>query len=97
MVKKMSFNRKYITKRFILKKFLVSEYIFKLACFCESCRELGIDMFHVKCFRLKIFEQIGIGMAYLHIFLITMHEINTAEVYLKLFQTYMLELFCENS
>ena len=56
------------------------------------------DMFHVKCFRWKIFEQIGIGMAYLHVFLITMHEIDTAaEVYLELFQTYMLELFCGNS
>ena len=55
-------------------------------------------MFHVKCFHWKIFEQIGIGMAYLHVFLITMHEIDTAaEVYLELFQTYMLELFCENS
>ena len=25
----------------------------------------------------KIFEQIGIGMLYLHIFLVTMHEIDT--------------------
>ena len=45
-----------------------------------------------------MFEQIGIGIAYLHVFLITMHETDTAaEVYLELFQTYMLELFCENS
>ena len=46
----------------------------------------------------EIFEQISLGMAYLHVFLITMHEIDTAaEVYLTPFQTYMLELFYENS
>ena len=50
------------------------------------------DMFH-----LSVFEQIGIGMAYLHVFLITMHEIDTAaEVYLEPFQTYLIELFCKN-
>ena len=55
-------------------------------------------MFHVKCFRQKIFEHIGIGLAYLHVFLITMHAIGTAaEAYLELFQTYMLALFYENS
>ena len=55
-------------------------------------------MCHVKCFHWKIFEQSGIGMAYLHVFLIIMHKIDTAaEVYLELFQIYMLELFCENS
>ena len=56
------------------------------------------EMFNVKCFHWKTFEQIGIGMAYLRVFLITMHKIDTAvEVYLELFQTYKLELFCENS
>ena len=46
----------------------------------------------------KIFEQIDIGMLYLHIFLITMHEIDAgAEVYLELFQTYIIEIFCENN
>ena len=55
-------------------------------------------MFHVKCFHWKIFGQIGIAMAYPHVSLITMHKTDTAvEVYLELFQTYMLELFCENS
>ena len=29
-----------------------------------------------KCIRCKMFEQIDIGMAYLHVFLITMHEID---------------------
>ena len=49
-------------------------------------------MFHVRCIRWKIFEQID------HVFLITMLEIDTAaDVYLELFQTYTLELFCENS
>ena len=37
-------------------------------------------------------------MVYLHVFLITIHEIDTAaEVYVEIFQTYVLELFCENS
>ena len=32
--------------------------------------QLGIHrgVFHIKCIRWKIFEQIGIGMAYLHVF-----------------------------
>ena len=43
-----------------------------------------------------MFEQIG--MAYRHVFVIKMHEIDTAaEAYLELFQTYMSELFCENN
>ena len=78
-MKKMSFSRKYIAKTFSLKKFLVSKCIFKLVCFCKSCRESGI-----------CFEHIGIGMAYLYVFLIRMHKIDTAsEVHLELFQTYM--------
>ena len=41
-------------------------------------------------------EHIRIGMLYLHIFLITMHEIDTAaEVYLESFLTYMFELFLQ--
>ena len=39
---RLSFSGKYIAKIFILKKFLVSECIFKLVCFCESCRESEI-------------------------------------------------------
>ena len=40
------------------------------------------DIFHVKCICQNILEPIGIGMAYLQGFLITMHEIDTAaEVY----------------
>ena len=55
-------------------------------------------MFHGKCVRWKTSEQIGISMAYLHVFLIAMHEIDTAEkLYLEHFQIYILELFCENS
>ena len=54
-------------------------------------------MFHESVFAEK-YLQIGIGMVYLHVFLITMHETDTAaEVYLEPFQTYMLKLFCENS
>ena len=45
-----------------------------------------------KVFSLKnIYKHIGISMAYLHVFLIAMYKIDTAaEVYLELFQTYML-------
>ena len=36
-------------------------------------------------------------MLYLHIFKITMHVIDTAaELHLEPFQTYMIEIFCEN-
>ena len=39
-----------------------------------------------KCIHWKIFEQIGIGKAYLHVFLMTIGEIDTAaEVYLEPF------------
>ena len=35
---------------------------------------------------------------YLHVFLIAMHEIaSAAEVYLEPFQTYVIEILCENS
>ena len=37
-----------------------------------------MEMFHVKYTCWKIFEQIGIGMTNLHVFLVTMHEIDTA-------------------
>ena len=49
-------------------------------------------------FQSKIFEEIGIGMLTFTFFSITMHGIDTAaEVYLEPFQTYMIEIFCENS
>ena len=50
-------------------------------------------------FQARVFEQIGIDIIlYLHSFLITMHEIDTAaEVHLEPFQTFMIEIFCENS
>ena len=40
--------------------------------------EIHQRTFHIKCIRWKIFEQIGIGMAYLHVFLIAMHGIDRA-------------------
>ena len=53
-------------------------------------------MFHIKYICWKIFEQIGIGMAYPHVFLITMHETDTAAgMYLEPFPTYMFELFLQ--
>ena len=72
----MSLSGKYITKMFRLKRLLVSEGIFKF--FFFFLWELwGIkirNIFHV----IVFFEQIGIAMFYLYIFLITMHEIDTA-------------------
>ena len=54
--------------------------------------------FHIECVCWKIFEQIDIGMAYLHDFLIAMRGIDRAAgVYVEPFQTNILELFCENS
>ena len=51
-------------------------------------------MFHAECICWKIFEQIGIGMAYLHVFLTTMQETDTAtNMYLEPFPTYMFEPF----
>ena len=49
--------------------------------------------FHIKCAPWKIFEQIGIGMSYLHVFLSEMCGIDTAVGAYAC----MLELFCENS
>ena len=74
----MSLSGTYITKMFRLKKLLVSEGIFNFFFFFFFLWGLwGIkirDIFHV----IVFFEQIGIDMFYLYIFLITMHEIDTA-------------------
>ena len=73
----MSLSGKYITKMFRLKRLLVSEGILKLFFFFFLWELWGIkirDIFHV----IVFFEQIGIAMFYLYIFLITMHEIDTA-------------------
>ena len=71
---------------------------YQIGLFLRQLQEIR-DMFHAKCICWKIFEQIGIGMAYFHIFFkITMHKIDTAaEVYLEPFLTYMFELFGKNS
>ena len=51
-------------------------------------------MFHVKCVCWKNFEQIDIDMAYLHVFLITIDEMDiAAELYLEPLQRYVLERF----
>ena len=73
----MSLSGKYITKMFLLKRLLVSAGILKLFFFFFLWELWGIkirDIFHV----IVFFEQIGIAMFYLYIFLITMHEIDTA-------------------
>ena len=71
----MSLSGKYITKMFRLKRLLVSEGILKFFFFLWELWGIKIrDIFHV----IVFFEQIGIAMFYLYIFLITMHEIDTA-------------------
>ena len=51
---------------------------FEIDFFCESCKESKSGYVSRKCIPWETFEQIGIDMFYLHIFLITMHEIDTA-------------------
>ena len=54
-------------------------------------------MFHVSVFREKSLNRLVL-VCLSSPFLITVHEIDTAaEVYLEPFQTYMIEIFCENS
>ena len=67
--------------------------------FCERVvRNQNQGYVSRKCIPWKIFEQICIGMLYLHILLITMYEADTAaEVYLEPFETYMIEIFYEIS
>ena len=40
---------------------------YQIGLFLRQLQEIR-DMFHAKCICWKIFEQIGIGMAYLHVF-----------------------------
>ena len=62
--------------------------------FVRVVRNQNQGYFSSKCISWKIFKLIGIDMLYLHIFLITMHQIDTAaEVPLEPFQTYMIEIF----
>ena len=54
-------------------------------------------MFHVSIFREKSLNILVLVCLSSH-FLVTMHEIDTAaEVYFELFQTYMIDIFCEIS
>ena len=106
-VKKLSFSRKCIAKMFSVNVF-VSECIFKLVCFCECCRNtrkvyslknLWADFYLYGLSSRFLFVWLiftfSICMAYLHVFLIAMLEIDTAaDVYFELFQTCTLELFC---
>ena len=56
-------------------------------------------MFYVNVFAEKSLNRLVlVWLTCLHVFLITMYEAATAvEVYLEPFQTYMVELLCENS
>ena len=55
-------------------------------------------MFHVSVFPEKSLNRLVLVCFIFICFLITMHEIDTAtEVYLEPIQTYMNEIFCENS
>ena len=74
---------------------------FEINFLCESFKESksGI-IFHISVFREKHLNRLVLVCWYadLHIFLITMHEIDTAaEVYLEPFQTHMIDIFCESS
>ena len=56
------------------------------------------NMSHLSLFSEKYLNRLVFCMLYLHIFLFTMHEIDTVEeVYLELFQRNMIETCCENS
>ena len=88
----MSFSGKYIRKVFSLKKFLFPNLFVSMRVVANQGYVL------LKCIRWKIFEQIGICIAYFTFFIITLHEIVTAaEVDLEPSQTYMLELFLKIS
>ena len=55
-------------------------------------------MFHVRVFPAKSLKRLVLICFIFTLFLITMHEIDTAaEVHLEPFQTFMIEIFCENS
>ena len=55
---------------------------------------IGVVANRGKCIPSKIFEQISICIHYLHVFIITLQEIDTAaEVSLEPSPTYMLEFF----
>ena len=65
--------------------------------FCESCKESKSGMFHLSVFLEKSLNRLVLVCFIFTCFLITMHEIDTvAEMYLKPFRTYMIEIFCEN-
>ena len=78
---------------------LVSEWNLKIIFFVRVVfAEKSLNRLVLKCFLFTLFEQIGIDMLSIHIFLIKMHEVDTtAEVYLEPFQTYMIGIFCEKS
>ena len=64
---------------------------FEIDFFCESCKKSKSGYVSRKCIPWKTFEQIGIDLVYLRIFLITIHEINAAAVvHLEPFQTYVI-------
>ena len=55
-------------------------------------------MFHLSVFHKKYLNGLVLVCFIFAFLLITMHEIDaSAEVYLELFQTYMIEICCENS
>ena len=64
-VRKRSITGKYIAKMFSLAKCLVS-VVFNLVCFVRVVGHQGYVS--RTCIHWKIFEQIGIGKAYVHVF-----------------------------
>ena len=82
----MCFSGKYIAIVFSLNNFLESECILKLFFFFfgeRVVRNQNQGYVSRKCIPRKIFEQIGIGMFDLYIFLITMDEIGVYAVMLQ--------------
>ena len=60
---------------------------FQIIFFCENCKESKPGLCFTYVHALNNIEQIGISILYLQIFLITIHEIDTAaEVYLEPFK-----------
>ena len=95
MVKKMSFNPKYIWKMFSLKQLLINFCIFKLVFFVRVARNQG-------CVSRKVFSLKNIWADWYwyslssRFFNNNAWNIDTAaEVYLELFQTYILSFLAK--
>ena len=88
----MSFSGKHIPKMFSQKRLFVSECILKLI-FVRAVRNQNQGYVSRKVFREKSLSRL-VGVLYLHISLIKMHEIDTAtEVYLSPLRSKSMDWF----